>query len=549
MRPIKWAITEKLFPSDQGRVIANARLALAAFAFAGFYLDPISPARDGTLTLVVLAGYLVGAAIIVAVTYVKVLDGTARLLFHVFDFAGCATLIILTGGAMNPITVFFAFLTVSGALFWSATGALATTAALAVVWLRASGQDFAIWSRFDTNAMTVGGGYLLIGALLFVYVGVYRQRNRDRLAKLVAWPPVEAGGEGEISLTALLRHAALVLRLEHVIVVWEDISNPGWRVSHFNSRDGETGRRHGGIETRLVSDALTELAFMGTSPAGNHALTAEGARDVQAPLVAPGVFNFLQIRSFSSAPFEAAHFRGRVFIVDPHTLSVELLSWTEIIAGRIGMELEHFGLRGDLEKAAAAKERTRLGRDMHDSILQELTAARLQLAGMSAAATSEAKKAIDHAANMLAAQQRRIREFVVETNPRPTSSTLALPEAIQPVLDELANLWRCHITGQFHPERATVTAARLPQVRLILAEAVANAIRHGKATHIDVTIESDAGLWIEVRDNGAAATDNPASSDQIAPFSLRQRVRALGGGCNLTIGADGGTLVVALPAA
>jgi signal transduction histidine kinase len=150
---------------------------------------------------------------------------------------------------------------------------------------------------------------------------------------------------------------------------------------------------------------------------------------------------------------------------------------------------------------------------------------------------------------MLAAQQRRIREFVVETNPRPTSSTLALPEAIQPVLDELANLWRCHITGQFHPERATVTAARLPQVRLILAEAVANAIRHGKATHIDVTIESDAGLWIEVRDNGAAATDNPASSDQIAPFSLRQRVRALGGGCNLTVSADGGTLVVALPAA
>src|SRR6185369_2778595 len=152
----------------------------------------------------------------------------------------------------------------------------------------------------------------------------------------------------------------------------------------------------------------------------------EGIRHVQAPLVAPGVFNLLQIRGFSSAPFEATHFRGRVFILEPRTLNNELLSLTEIIAGRIGIELEHFGLQRELQKAAANRERARLARDMHDSILQELTAARLQLAGLAAAAKSDARPAIDHAANMLAAQQRRIREFVVDVNPRPDRPTLPI---------------------------------------------------------------------------------------------------------------------------
>ena len=80
---------------------------------------------------------------------------------------------------------------------------------------------------------------------------------------------------------------------------------------------------------------------------------------------------------------------------------------------------------------------------------------------------------------------------------------------------------------------------------------MANAIRHGKATKIDVSIESDAGLWIEVRDNGRLdeTAKGGRPSAQIAPFSLRQRVRDMGGGCNLTIGSDGGTLVIALPAA
>ena len=528
-------------------MIAYARLVLAAFAFAAFYIDPALSAHHGNLTFALLAGYLASAAVIAAMAYVRVLDGTARLLLHLFDFAVCATLALLLQESASPLAVFVAFLAVSGALYWGLWAAVATTTTLAIL---APPREPAIWNGVDGDSIIVGGGYLLIAALLLAYVGVYRQRNRERLARLVAWPTVEAGADGEMSLTALLRHAALVLGLDHVVVVWEDTSNPGWRVSQFNSRDGETGRRHGRIETRLVSDALAELAFMGTDPAGSRALTAEGARHVQAPLVAPGVFNLLQIRSFASAPFGAAHFRGRVFIIDPHTLSIELLSLTEIIAGRIGMELEHFGLRSALERAAAARERSRLGRDMHDSILQELTATRLQLAGMSAAASGEAKQAIDHAANMLAAQQRRIREFVVDANPRPASPIMPLPEAIQPVLDELANLWQCHITSQFHPQKATVTSARLPQIRLILAEAVANAIRHGHATTIDVTIESDVGLWIEIRDNGVSAAENtgPRSSGQIAPFSLRQRVRDMGGGCNLTVSANGGTLVVALPA-
>jgi signal transduction histidine kinase len=545
------SLIERVFPSDVGRVVAYARLGLAGFALAAIYIDPTQPSYFSNLTYSILTGYVIYAVVLAVAANFEVIENKGPLVRHLFDFAVCASLTVLTNGPTTPFFVFFTFMMVSGALHWGVKGVAATGAASLGLYIVVSYRDFLAWDGLNLNSVIIRGAYLLIAGLLFAYVGAHRQRIRERLANLAAWPPVEVAADSELSLTALLRHAAQVLGLEHVVVVWEDISEPGWRVSHFNSRDGETGRRHGRIESKLVSDSLVDLAFMATDPAGSHVLTSEGIRHVQAPLVAPGVFNFIQIRNFSSAPFEATHFRGRIFILEPGTLTAELLSLTEIIAGHIGTELEHFGLRRELEQAAASRERSRLARDVHDSILQELTAARLQLAGMAAASKGDARKAIDHAAAILAAQQRRIREFVVGANPKPARASLPLAEAIQPVLGELAGLWQCEISAQFHPERALVTAARLPQIRLILAEAVANAVRHGRATRIDVTIESDTGLWIEVRDNGVteAANEGSRQSGQIAPFSLRQRVRDLGGGCNLTVGSDGGTLVVALPAA
>lgn len=532
-------------------MVAYSRLALACLALAAVFVDPVNKGGISGFALTVVAGYAVYALALAIAYNFETFENQGPIVRHVFDICFCVALTLLTEGPVSPLFVFFTFAIVSGALHWGGRGAVGTAALLLGFYLGLGHTDLSAWGVADFKRLLVLAPYLTIAGLLFGYVGVYRQRNRERLARLAAWPAIEADEHDEPMLTALLKHAALVLGLDGVMIVWEDKTEAGWRVSHFNSRDGEAGRRHGRIESKLVSDALANLAFMATDPAGSHVLTSEGIRHVQAPLVAPGVFNLMQIRSFSCAPFEAGNFRGRVFILEPRTLNSELLSMTEIIAGRIGIELEHFGMRRELEQTATNRERARLARDLHDSILQELTAARLQLAGLAGAAPGEARLAIDHAANMLATQQRRIREFVVGANPKPERPTMPLAQALGPILTELSGLWQCRIDGQFHPDRALVTTARLPQIKLILAEAVANAVRHGRATKIDVAVESDSGLWIEVRDNGSTGLTAKGGrpTGQIAPFSLRQRVRDLGGGCNLTVGAEGGTLVIALPAA
>jgi signal transduction histidine kinase len=546
------ALVERLLPYDPSQVVAYSRLALACLALAAVHIDPVQKSEISGFAFAVVAGYAVYALALAIACNFETIENKGPIVRHAFDICFCVALTLLTEGPVSPLFVFFTFAIVSGALHWGTRGAIGTAALLLGFYLAFGHSDLGAWTVTDFKRLFVLAPYLTIAGLLFGYVGAYRQRNRERLARLADWPAVEADTDDEPSLTALLRHAALVLGLDRVVIVWEDAAEPGWRVSHFNTRDGEAGRRHGGrIESKLVSDALANLAFMGTDPAGSDVLTSEGLRHVQAPLVAPGVFNLLQIRSFSCAPFEAGNFRGRVFILEPRTLNSELLSVTEIIAGRIGVALEHFGMRRELEQTAINRERARLARDLHDSILQELTAARLQLAGLAGAAPGDARLAIDHAANMLATQQRRIREFVVGANPKPARPTMPLAQAIGPILTELSGLWQCQVEGQFHPDKAVVATARLPQIRLILAEAVANAVRHGRATKIEVAIESDSGLWIEVRDNGSsgATAKGGRPTGQIAPFSLRQRVRDLGGGCNLTVGAEGGTLVIALPAA
>jgi signal transduction histidine kinase len=526
------------------------RLALACLALAAMYFDPAWVRPRSEVAYSVVAGYAAYAAAVAITINLEVFEHRGPLIRHVFDIATCAALPFLVGPT-SPLFVLFIFAIVSSVLKWGWRVASGTAIVLFSLYLAVYRPDAAAWDGIAVAPVLEVAPYLMIAGLMFAYVAAYRRHSRERLARLDAWPQPDVRAADGPSMTALLRHAALALRLDQVVAVWEDMSEPGWRVSHFSGRDGDTVWWRDRIERELVTDALANLAFTAPDPASSHVLTADGIRQFEGPLVAPGVFNLLRMRSFSCAPFEAAHFRGRVFVLDPRALNGALLAITENIASRIGIELEHFGLRRELELAAAARERARLGRDMHDSILQELTATRLQLASMSAATEGEARQAIDHAAKILAAQQQHIREFVVGANPRPVRPTVPLAEAIPPILDELANLWQCEIEGKFHPEGAVLGSGRLSQIRLILAEAVANAVRHGKATRIGVTIELDARLLIEIRDNGfaEAAPAGARSSGQIAPFSLGERVRDMGGGCELSLGSGGGTLMVALPGA
>ena len=93
----------------------------------------------------------------------------------------------------------------------------------------------------------------------------------------------------------------------------------------------------------------------------------------------------------------------------------------EIIAARIGTELEEDLLRSEVGRASAERERGRLGRDLHDGVLQGLAAASIQLKIASDQLPPQARLQMKAIRSLLSAEAQRIRGFVEES--RAVSST------------------------------------------------------------------------------------------------------------------------------
>jgi two-component system sensor histidine kinase UhpB len=85
----------------------------------------------------------------------------------------------------------------------------------------------------------------------------------------------------------------------------------------------------------------------------------------------------------------------------------------------------------------------------------------------------------------------------------------------------------------------------------IAQEALTNAIRHARATSLQVRLRRSPGaVTLEVRDNGVglAAVPSPEAGEHLGMFGMRERAHLLGGQFHATPVSPRGTLVhVSIP--
>jgi signal transduction histidine kinase len=222
----------------------------------------------------------------------------------------------------------------------------------------------------------------------------------------------------------------------------------------------------------------------------------------------------------------------------------------------MAVELDRQVLEAQAQDAAALRERVRLARDLHDGILQSLTAAGLQLKLSADRVDDEARSRIDMAKGLLASEQRRIREYVQEMRPKPElPSDVTLSDDLASLLADTARSWNCELSFSVEPEDIKVSRKIATHLSLMLPEAIANAVRHGKASQLGVSVRKAGGsLTIVVSDNGtgfggAASNDNEGKSRtiQIKPASLLERVGELGGSLDVSSSSAGAELRIRLP--
>jgi signal transduction histidine kinase len=194
----------------------------------------------------------------------------------------------------------------------------------------------------------------------------------------------------------------------------------------------------------------------------------------------------------------------------------------------------------ELAELAVHRERRRIARELHDGIAQELAFIRTQ-------AYRLRPRADDPAARILEAADRALGEsrHAIATLARPVNASLA--ESVAQAAAEVAS--RDAIALQLHLDPGLQAPDAVHDaLSRIVREAVGNAIRHGGANSIEVTLARSDELQLTIEDDGAGLRGEQPNGSGFGLVSMRERAETLGGTVELSQGGERGVrLEVRLP--
>jgi two-component system, NarL family, sensor kinase len=230
-------------------------------------------------------------------------------------------------------------------------------------------------------------------------------------------------------------------------------------------------------------------------------------------------------------------------------LTADELQLLSTIAYQVGIAIERARLAEDATRLARAEERTRLAREIHDTLAQGLTAIALNIEG----AMHRMDKHPDQARERLARALAMARENLEDAR----RSVLDLRGAAglegKPLAEALNGLARAFTSDTGVP--ATVKPANVGSLPLrtemelyrIAQEALTNVRKHAHAHSAEISLRRRGGtLTLSVRDDGRgfdrARREAPSG---VGLIGMRERARLLGGRLRISSAPDRGTTVVA----
>jgi signal transduction histidine kinase len=550
---------EQIFDLPPERVIAFARLILTAFALFASFWDPPQDIYDAQATYIVFSGYVAFALLGFCIVVARPLRRWEQLVAHAVD-VGCVCLLMLFNEEPNsPFFIFFTFILFSASLRWGWRGAIETAVLSVLTFLMfvlLMGPRAVPTGIEHLSHAIFRPAYLVVAGLMLAYVSAFKERGRRQLAKLATWPGPDYGQDLKVPIESALAHAAHIMRARRVLVIWEPLDEP-FRDLALWSLDGLEYRRLPPERFgTLVAAPLARRSFLVPIEGGIADLpSAEGASANS--MINEDLRQTFSIQSTITAPFFRPACSGRVFLLDTDANDESDLLLAEIIATRIGVDLEHSWLRNELEEAAGSRERELLARDLHDGVLQGLAAADIHLSLSSNRAEGGIAEQLTQTRQLLSAEQQRIRKFVENSrsNSRALLEQVDLAPEVDKLLKHLGQLWACQVHITVEPPDLQVSAETARNVRHFLAEAASNAVRHGKASQINVGIKATSKrLHLTVADNGLGFKDlhgsysgKELSAGNIGPFSLRTRAENMGGVITLQTSSSGTRIQVEVP--
>lgn len=237
-----------------------------------------------------------------------------------------------------------------------------------------------------------------------------------------------------------------------------------------------------------------------------------------------GAVMFLPLRTGSSTwgVLAVARAPGR-----PAFSSAEL-SIADDLAGRVGLALELARAREQRQRAMLVEDRSRIARDLHDHVIQQLFGTGLEL--QSIAESLDDRQLSERIRNAVATLDRdimQIRTIIFAMSPRSDRDD-SLRHRILDIAAECSAGRTKPVAVSFDgPVDLTVEGALADDVAATVRELLCNAVRHSAADAIKAVVSSaDDGVRVTVSDNGSGM---PSRIHRSGLANIARRAESRGG--------------------
>jgi two-component system, NarL family, sensor kinase len=211
------------------------------------------------------------------------------------------------------------------------------------------------------------------------------------------------------------------------------------------------------------------------------------------------------------------------------------------IASQVGVAIERARLAGESVHMARVQERTRLARQIHDTLAQRLTAIGLHLEAAIAIRrrkplTQQLHRALELSRAGLEETRSSIRELR-GSGGRPLAEALG---GLGHAFSAETGI-RVHLGSSGH---VSLTTADEDEIFRIVTEALTNVRKHAHATDVEVSLTAHQnGLRVEVADNGRGFNPRTRTTG-FGLMGMRERAQMLGGRLRIVTRPRRGTRVV-----
>ena len=196
--------------------------------------------------------------------------------------------------------------------------------------------------------------------------------------------------------------------------------------------------------------------------------------------------------------------------------------------------------RADQQRLAVYADRDRIGRDLHDIVIQRLFAIGLNLqSSLRRVEDDELAQRLDASIEEIDDTIRAIRRTIFELGAMAESGDVQTQ--VTQVVERAAALLKFRPSLTFEgPVRTRIRPSVLPDLLAVLGEALSNAARHAQATEVAVRLVADDAVRLTVSDNGRGIPQGVMRSGLV---NLASRAERHGGDCDIASSAGTGTTI------